>query len=54
MADPDSLPDMIDTLSQKTRTPSNPERKVLVCLDAGIATEENLRRIKEKDYRDVL
>ena len=49
-ADPDSLPDMIDTLSQKTRTPSNPERKVLVCLDAGIATEENLRKIKEKGY----
>ena len=49
-ADPDSLPDMIDTLSQKTRTPSDPERKVLVCLDAGIATEENLRKIKEKGY----
>ena len=49
-ADPDSLPDMIDTLSQKTRTPSDPERKVLVCLDAGIATEDNLRKIKEKDY----
>ena len=49
-ADPDSLPDMIDTLSQKTRTPSNPERKVLVCLDAGIATEDNLRKIKEKGY----
>ena len=49
-ADPDSLPDMIDTLSQKTRTPSDPERKVLVCLDAGIATEDNLRKIKEKGY----
>ena len=49
-ADPDSLPDMIDTLSQKTRTPSDPERKVLVCLDAGIATEENLRKIKENGY----
>ena len=49
-ADPDSLPDMIDALSRKTRTPSDPERKVLVCLDAGIATEENLRKIKEKGY----
>ena len=49
-ADPDSLPDMIDTLSQKTRTPSDPERKVLVCLDAGIATEDNLRKIKENGY----
>ena len=49
-SDPDSLPDMIDTLSKKTRTPSNPNQKVLVCLDAGIATEDNLKRIKEKGY----
>lgn len=49
-SDPDSLPDMIETLSQKTRTPSNPEQKVLVCLDAGIATEGNLSRIKDMGY----
>ena len=49
-SDPDSLPDMIDTLSQKTRTPSDPNQKVLVCLDAGIATEDNLAKIKEKGY----
>ena len=49
-ADPDSLPDMIDTLSQKTRRPSDPERKVLVYLDAAIATEDNLRKIKENGY----
>lgn len=49
-SDPDSLPDMIDTLSLKTRTPSDPKQKVLVCLDAGIATEDNLARIKGKGY----
>ena len=49
-ADPDSLPDMIETLSKKTRTPSDPSQKVLVCLDAGIATEDNLKRIKDKGY----
>lgn len=49
-SDPDSLPDMIDTLSQKTRTPSDPKQKILVCLDAGIATEDNLAKIKEKGY----
>ena len=49
-ADPDSLPDMIETLSQKTRTPSGPGQKVLVCLDAGIATEDNLARIRERGY----
>ena len=49
-ADPNSLPDMVDTLNAKTRVPDDPKDKVLVCLDAGIATEENLQRIKEKGY----
>ena len=49
-ADPDSLPDMVDTLNAKTRMPNEPKDKVLVCLDAGIATEENLQKIKEKGY----
>ena len=49
-ADPSSLPDMVDTLNAKTRVPDDPKDKVLVCLDAGIATEENLQRIKEKGY----
>ena len=49
-SDPASLPDMIDTICQQTRTPSHPDRKILVCLDAGIATEDNLRRIKDKGY----
>lgn len=45
-ADPSSLPDMVDTLNAKTRVADDPKDKVLVCLDAGIATEENLQRIK--------
>ena len=49
-ADPNSLPDMVDTLNSKTRVPNAPKDKVLVCLDAGIATEENLQRIKDKGY----
>ena len=49
-ADPDSLPDMVETLNSKTRVPNDPKDKVLVCLDAGIATEENLLKIKEKGY----
>ena len=49
-ADPDSLPDMVDTLREKARVPQLPSGRTLVCLDAGIATEENLRRIREKGY----
>lgn len=49
-ADPNSLPDMVDTLNSKTRVPNAPNNKVLVCLDAGISTEENLLKIKEKGY----
>ena len=49
-ADPDSLPDMVDTISMKTRVPTDPRQRVLVCLDAGIATEDNLKKIKGKGY----
>jgi len=49
-ADPDSLPDMIDSLAAKTRVPDRPDRKTLVVMDAGIATEDNLARIKERGY----
>lgn len=49
-ADPNSLPDMVDTLNSKTRVPNDPNNKVLVCLDAGISTEENLLKIKGKGY----
>ena len=50
-ADPDSLPNMIDTLSSKTRVPSGSgSQKTLVVIDAGIATEDNLEKIKSKGY----
>ena len=49
-ADPKYLPDMVDTLYAQIRIPNNPKEKVLVCLDAGIATEDNLQKIKEKGY----
>lgn len=50
-ADPDSLPNMIDILSSKTRVPQGSgDGKTLVVLDAGIATEENLEKIKSKGY----
>ena len=49
-ADPNSLPDMVDTLRAKTRVPNDSKDKALVCLDAGIATEDNLQKIKEKGY----
>ena len=49
-ADPDSLPDMVDTLAAKTRVSANPRQRVLVCLDAGIVTEDNLKKIKGKGY----
>ena len=50
-ADPKSLPGMVDTLYAKTRLQNNPKEKVLVCLDAGIATEDNLQKIREKGYK---
>lgn len=49
-ADPNALPDMVDTLAERTRVPGSPDRKTLVVMDAGIATEDNLERIKEKGY----
>ena len=45
-----ALPDMVDTLAAKTRVPADPEQSVLVCLDACIATEDNLREIKARGY----
>ena len=49
-ADPDSLPAMVDTLAARCRVPVSPQQRVLVCLDAGIATEDNLMKIREKGY----
>ncbi len=50
LADELSMPGMVDTLNSKTRVPNDTKDKVLVCLDAGIATEDNLQRIKENGY----
>ena len=51
MADPDSLSNMIGTLSSKTGAPSsNISQKTLVVIDAGIATEDNWEKIKSKGY----
>ena len=49
-ADPASLPDMVDTLATRTRVPKRPGQRILVCLDAGIATEDNLAEIKRRGY----
>ena len=49
-ADPMSLPDMIENLIAKNPVSANPDEKVLVVLDAGISTEENLQLIKDKGY----
>ncbi len=49
-ADPNSLPDMVDTLYDKTRVPASRKEKVLVCFDAGVATEQNLLKVQEKGY----
>lgn len=49
-ADPDALPDMVDKIIAKNPVPQNPDEKVLVVIDAGIATEKNLGLIKGKGY----
>ena len=49
-ADPASLPDMVDTLAARTRVPKAPGQRVLVCLDAGIATDDNLAEIRRRGY----
>ena len=47
MADPKTLEGMIDNLRIKT---SSSAKKALVIIDAGIATDDNLKMIKEKGY----
>lgn len=49
-SDPGSLPDMIDTIKTRTRVPHNDNNKTLVVMDAGIATDDNLKLIKDKGY----
>lgn len=47
-ADPKSLPDMVDKLAAKTLHRDG--SRTLVVIDAGIATEDNLQRLKTKGY----
>ena len=49
-ADPDSLPGMVDGIIAKNPVSSHPDQKVLVVVDAGIATETNLQLLKERGY----
>lgn len=49
-ADPNSLPDMVERIIAKNPVVPNPEQKVLVVLDAGIATDSNLELLKSRGY----
>lgn len=49
-ADPDSLPAMVDGIISKNPVSPNPHQKVMVIIDAGIATEDNLELLKERGY----
>ena len=49
-ADPKSLSDMVDSLIATNPVGTDPDQKVLVVIDAGIATQENLDLIREKGY----
>ena len=49
-ADPKSLPDMVDKLIAENPVNAPADQKVLVVMDAGISTKENLDLIREKGY----
>ena len=49
-ADPKSQPDMVDKLIATNPTGGTADRKVLVVIDAGIASHDNLGLIKAKGY----
>lgn len=49
-ADPNSLPAMVDGIISKNPVSPNPHQKVMVVIDAGIATEGNLELLKERGY----
>jgi transposase len=46
-SDPSTLPDMIEQLRLKSHTEKD---KSLIVIDAGIATEDNLERIRAKGF----
>jgi transposase len=47
MSDPATLESMIENLRVKT---SGSAKKALIVMDAGIATEDNLKMVKAKGY----
>ena len=49
-ADPESLPGMVDGIIARNPVPPHPDQKVMVVIDAGIATEQNLSLLKERGY----
>lgn len=49
-ADPQSFPDMVERIIARNPVSRNPEEKVLVVVDAGIATEVNLQLLKDSGY----
>ena len=49
-ADPKSLPDMVDKLIAENPADAPADQKVLVVMDAGISTKENLDLIRQKGY----
>ena len=49
-ADPESLPGMVDGIIARNPVSPHPDQKVMVVIDAGIATEQNLSLLKERGY----
>lgn len=49
-SDPASLPDMVERIIAKNPVSPNPDEKVLVVIDAGIATKDNLERLRLRGY----
>ena len=49
-ADPNALADMVDNIIAENPVSADPDDKVLVVIDAGIASDKNLRLLKEKGY----
>lgn len=49
-SDPAALPHMVDNIIAKNPVSPNPDEKVLVVTDAGIASEDNLALLRQKGY----
>ena len=49
-ADPETLPGMVDGIIARNPVPPHLDQKVMVVIDAGIATEQNLSLLKERGY----